>query len=1317
MRRKKFVLVFVTVVAGLFLFSLTTAYSSALFAEPPPSTIQQQSVDDQVKQAVLEAVATDAKYVQIESVSNVQVTEVVTSQDQAWGTAWVVYYDPQVDAIVPSEPGLAVAHLVNNQWEALLPSDAGWQQALYAVPEDLLTTDEKDMWAAMNQGVGETINAQSGYYLPWQGGQTAYLSRSVGHDVDYTTAHYSFDFFLPGTTVCAAGGVSTASIGTNGLNFNILASRAGTVWGWDDSVQDCDHTKVNFLVIQNADDPTLFQLYMHLSQGSIPPALKRVGAPVARGQFIAIADNTGNSTGSHLHFQVEHQPYWPSANPYWATALDITFDDVDINGGRPRVSPLDPPYCTANDACQVFRQNYVSNNYYMGDSTPPTGALSGVTTGDTINSEALTLAASGTDAQTGLDYGQLRAYFNGTWQNVGPKFNPSISYIWHFCDASMPVPNGPVSVAAAFYDKAGNPAPLVGLTHFTKSYSCPVPPPTCLPNPDQITLFEDPYYQGGCVKFGVGNYPTGISLNPLGNNDMESLMVGSSVIATLYSEENYTGHSLSLKRNTGYLQYYWVYGNILSSMKVASRTAPPLAPIPVTPANAAVFRQGDVIPLSWLNGGGATEYRIEVYKDAILYQTLDWQTSPVAYLTSLPQGSYTWRLQARSGAGGSPWGQFYSFTISSPIVFPTTETVPYSDTMESSQSKWVTDGLGLWSYVNNSTKAHSGSYSWWYQNSLGDYANGQPNSGTLTSPPFSIPTAGYYLRFYYRYQTETSAPTWDQRWLQVSVDQGPFQNMLQLFDDPQIPETASWMRSSAIDLKDFAGHNVRFRFQFSTLDASMNSFPGWGIDDFSITATPPPTCSEARQDDTPDNAFLLTYDPVLTVPGEICPNGDIDYYKFYGYTGDRIVADIDAMVNGSLLDSYLLLLDSDAKTVLAENDDEIYAQRRDPLLAYTLTHEGFYFLKLKAWKHPLVGGDSYYYTIRLYEDRNSPQAVITWPSSGAFLPDTSMVVTANASDVNNGIAKVEFYWHSTNWQPGAWQYLGTDWDGVDGWTMTFSPTGEQEGNDAAFYIQVYDKAGNWNGAGSWKLGIDKTPPVTNMKPLNPTQPSSVYMLQWTGTDNMSGLDYVQIQQQMNNGAWTSYPPIAAYNVGYWVVGEPGNTFSYRMRGVDHSGNTELYPTLAETTTSIPAAQVLCFAPDSFDSSGNDNSPAHASVIYANGASQVHNYCNPLSPDFKNDQDWIRLDVITGQAYVIQSVADSTLTASIISLFAADGTTLLGESYSIGLGLNTSLLWTSDRTGSVYIRLQHLDGRIIGSGVKTTISVKTGNAYFIPLISR
>ncbi len=1314
MKRTNVILVIITVFICLFIFSIPTASSSALNAEPQPSPEDELLLSDQIQQAILQAIATRDSYAKGGMVKDLQVTDIRISQDKQWATAWVVIYNPQVEALIPTEPGLAVTHFLNDQWQVSLSSDLDWQSAISQVPDDLLPQEEKDMWLAMNQGAVESFPTQSGYFLPWHGGLIANLSRSVGHDADFQTAHYAFDFYTPGDTVCPGGGTD-ASMGTDGLNFNIYASRAGTVWGWDDSVTNCDHSKVNFIVLRNIDDPTIFQLYMHLSEGSIPPALKSVGAPVARGQFIAIADNTGASTGSHLHFQIEHQPNWPSPNPYWNVALPMTFDDVDINGGRPRVNPWDGPYCHEDDYCYVFRSSYLSGNYYLGNSAPPTGELTGITSGQIVATDTITLSGWAVDDLSGLDYGQLIAYFNGTWNNLGPHFNPDFTYTWDLCNPNLQVMDGAVSVALLLYDVAGNPAPRVGLSHFTKNYSCPIPPPTCLPGQDQVTLFEDPYYQGGCVQFEIGDYPTGSSLNPLGNDDTDSILVGSNVIATLYSEENYTGHSQSVFTDTAYMQYEWVSGNTLSSLKVSSIETPPQYPTPVNPVESAVFREGDVIPFSWRNGGGALEYQLEIYINSNLFKTLPWQTDPVQYVDSLAEGTYRWRVRARNSAGLSLYSVFSTFSIQSPLVFPPIETVPYSDTMENTQAKWTR--AGFWNYIGDPGMAHSGTYSWWYQNEYGDYADPLPTSGSLTSPPISITSVGYFLSFYYRYQTETTGTDWDQRWVQISIDDGPFINLEQLRDDPQIWETSSWLRNKTIDLSSYSGHVIRIRFQFSTLDASANNYPGWGIDDFSITATPPSSCNENRQDDTPEQAFILAYDPSIRSPGEICPNGDYDFYKFYGNSGDHIVADIDAISENSLLDSYLYLLDTDGKTVLAENDDEVYAEKRDPLLNFTLPKDGIYYLKLKAWKHPLVGGDNYFYTIRLYEDHIKPGVTVTWPSPNSYLPDTNMLITAQVDKQNNLVNRVEFYWHSTNWLSGLWEKIGTDWDGSDGWSMEFSSSGEPEGKDGAVFVQVYDMAGNWAGSGVWNLGIDKTAPVTEMSAVELTQPSNAFLLEWIGSDNLSGINYIEIQEQMNAGDWITLPPIYGSSSQYWVIGAPGNSYSYRMHGVDFSGNSENYPPDIEATTAIPEADVICSAPDSYDISGNDNTPADASMIFANEASQVHNFCNPLRSDYQNDEDWAKLLVVHDQHYIIQSIPNSLPSATIISLYAQDGTTLLTEAVPSSFGKSTILVWTSDRDALVYLRLQHLDGRVIGNDVGGTISVKTGLWFYLSSIHR
>jgi hypothetical protein len=45
-----------------------------------------------------------------------------------------------------------------------------------------------------------------------------------------------------------------------------------------------------------------------------------------------------------------------------------------------------------------------------------------------------------------------------------------------------------------------------------------------------------------------------------------------------------------------------------------------------------------------------------------------------------------------------------------------------------------------------------------------------------------------------------------------------------------------------------------------------------------------------------------------------------------------------------------------------------------------------------------------------------------------------------------------------------------------------------------------------------------------------------------------------------------------------------------------------------------------------------------------------------------------------------------------------------------------MIWTSDSDQQVYIRIQHLDGRVIGSDVGATLTVKSGELTYLPVIS-
>jgi hypothetical protein len=1288
-------------------------------AELPPQQASDGGMEEQIRSVVMEEMVARRPQVETEAVVDIQIDNIRLSKDGQWATAWILYHDETLGIFLPTEPGMALVRWDGMAWQVALPRDTDWDQVLRELPTDLLSADEKEMWSSMNQGESVEAYPDAGYKLPWRGGVTGYMSRSVSHDDDYTTAHYSFDFFFLGTTVCPTvlGPGLTGTTGADGLNFDIYASKAGTVWTFEDSVIDCNHEEVNFLVLRNNDNPANFQLYLHLSQDSIPDALKVIGAPVAQGQFIGRADNTGASTGSHLHFQLQGQPYWPTGNPYWAVAKDMIFSDVNIYGGHPRREwEEDPEYCQGSDGddiCDEYgRLPYVSGNYPSGDSTPPTGGLSGITLGQVVDRQMLTVSGWGDDSGSGLASMQLTAFYNSAWHDIGSPITADFTYTWDLCDPNAAVPDGLVSVALNVYDRAGNVLWLAGLNHFTKDYTCPIPPPACLPGPDQVTLFEGLDYTEGCVRFGIGNYANGDALSPLGSDDVASILVGSNVSATLYSEVNYGGHSQTLIYSDSNLSDNLVPADRLSALRVASRASLPVAPVPVSPAAGTQFKQGDLITLGWRDNGGAVEYQVQLTTPTTIL-SLPWQSQPYLPQSGLTQGAYSWKVRGRNMAGEGPWSATLSFGIGLPEARPATQTAPYTDNMETSGALW--SDTGIWSLKIGGGVA--GSYAWWYQETDGDYATGASNYGWLTSPPITIPANGYYLRFYYRYQSETYGTAWDQRWVQISVAGGPFQNFYQLSEDAQTHETSSWLKSPPLSLDGYRGSTIQVRFTFYTLDEALNGFQGWGIDDFSITTSIPAVCTDLRDDEAPAQATILEYNTTMTVQGEICPNGDWDYYQFAGTSGDRIVVDINAISEGSLLDPYVLLYDSDGATLLAENDDEIYAVRRDSLLAYSLPHDGVYYIKIRAWMHPAVGGQDYYYTIRLYEDGIEPTITFSWPQTGGVLPDAVFNVLASITDVNDGMHRVDFYWHNQEWQNGIWELIGTDWDGSDGWGVSFDPAGEPEGQGAAFYATAYDRAGNTTSVAVWELIIDKAAPTSAMLPLSATQASTAFQINWWGTDNLSGIWYYELQQSLNAGAWANWGQIDGQLMSVWIVGTPGNSYQYRLHAIDLAGNSEDYPSAAEASTSVLAANTLCSSLDSYDTGGNDNSSGTANDIVVNGAAQSRNFCNPLENDFLFDEDWISFPVQAGLTYFIEAIPLAPQTAVLLNLVAQDGASLLAVTAPDRFGARSLLRWTSDRDGIVYIDMQHLDGRVIGSTVTYQVQVRTGYGIYIPMLTK
>jgi hypothetical protein len=240
---------------------------------------------------------------------------------------WMAEVDPATDETLPAEP-----HLILAKFD---PSTALWSLK-FSFEEDfgvaIHSSTFRDIEIAQQFPVVEpkipkALQTFGGYYLPWKAGDTKRLTWSITHSSCANNyCHYAFDF-------------------ADGTHFPVLAAKGAYVFHFKDICWDNDHNCTNSITLQDrSTTPWTYQIYLHLERNSIPVEIRKVGTYVPRGVQIAKADNTGNSTGSHLHFMVTNGL---TSNPCqwycWGPSVDITFKDVKVNwdeateGGRPRM--------------------------------------------------------------------------------------------------------------------------------------------------------------------------------------------------------------------------------------------------------------------------------------------------------------------------------------------------------------------------------------------------------------------------------------------------------------------------------------------------------------------------------------------------------------------------------------------------------------------------------------------------------------------------------------------------------------------------------------------------------------------------------------------------------------------------------------------------------------------------------------------------------------------------------------------------------------------------------------------------------------------
>jgi len=379
-----------------------------------------------------------------------QIDHIQVQDDGQMAIIWLAAIDPETGDFLGREPQLAIGELdKNGNWHILLDGDDKFGETLgkfqYA---------EKSMVGDLGEEAPKRWEVvYGGYYLPWAEGLTKRLTWSVTHTSCYPTYYceHAFDF-------------------ADGTMFPLVAAKGGTVYHWKDDCANGDPYCTNSITLQDrSTDPWTYQIYMHIAQGSIPDNLRKVGMPVMQGQYIADVDDTGYSTGHHVHFMVvsENTKYLSTRGYIFGMAEDITFRDVTINwdsgtrGGRPRLAYEAEVY---GGEGQTY---YLSGN---APANPPTGGLTSPAMRTYVTDPILTVSGWGEDDIGVIKY-EILAKSDSEWVTVkevsaGNDFTTTMN----LCDVD--IPDGPFALALRVWDYEGNPSKISTIRKLVKDVTC-----------------------------------------------------------------------------------------------------------------------------------------------------------------------------------------------------------------------------------------------------------------------------------------------------------------------------------------------------------------------------------------------------------------------------------------------------------------------------------------------------------------------------------------------------------------------------------------------------------------------------------------------------------------------------------------------------------------------------------------------------------------------------------------------------------------------------------------------------------------------------
>lgn len=265
-------------------------------------------------------------------------------------------------------------------------------------------------------------------------------------------------------------------------------------------------------------------------------------------------------------------------------------------------------------------------------------------------------------------------------------------------------------------------------------------------------------------------------------------------------------------------------------------------------------------------------------------------------VTGLDYGTTFWfAMEVFDNVGqGSGLSDVASAATETPIIL-------FEDDFESGMNGWATDGVfGLWEWGTPTFGpgyVPSGANVW--GTDLANYYGEDYSDEFLTSPPIDLTgQSGAILAFQNWYDTESG---WDGGVVEISTNGGASWEYVPDDDydttmgcgnsitEPAFSGSNGGWELEMLDLTPWAGNTVQVRFRFAS-DCTINSYPGWYIDDVAILGdtalAPQPPVANAGPDQTVSDADGTGSESVtLDGSGSYDPDGGpLTYQWFEGNT-------------------------------------------------------------------------------------------------------------------------------------------------------------------------------------------------------------------------------------------------------------------------------------------------------------------------------------------------------------------------------------------------------------------------------------------------